>query len=126
MDWALAVAGMIGLVTALVHSVLVQRLMVAPLNAVVANQPNISAAIKGLIAPLLQFSGFAWGLGGIALILVALGAAQETRLAIGLFVGALYAFGAVFNFIATKGRHPGWMLMVVAVALIALALGGRG
>jgi hypothetical protein len=42
--------------------------------------------------------------------------------AISLFVGALFLFGAVGNLRATRGRHPGGLLMAAAVALIAFSL----
>jgi hypothetical protein len=34
-------------------------------------------------------------------------------------VGATYLFGAAGNFWATRGRHPGWMLLALALVLIA-------
>jgi hypothetical protein len=37
-----------------------------------------------------------------------------------LFVAALYAYGALANIRATRGRHVGWMLMATAVALILI------
>ena len=47
---------------------------------------------------------------------------RDSRLATGLFVGSLYLFGAAGNFWATRGRHPGWMLMAAALVLIAIGL----
>ena len=44
----------------------------------------------------------------------------EARLATGLLVGSSYLFGAVANLWGTRGRHPGWILMAVALFLIAL------
>jgi hypothetical protein len=47
---------------------------------------------------------------------------RDARLATGLFVGSLYVFAALGNFWATRGRHPGWMLMAIALVLIALGV----
>ena len=41
----------------------------------------------------------------------------------GLLVGGLYLFGAVGNFWANDGRHPGWMLMAAALMLIGIGVG---
>jgi hypothetical protein len=124
-DWhdaALALAGAIGSVTALVHGVLTQRLMVRPVEAVLLADKRISSPVRRLVPVLLHFSTFAWFVGGLALIAAAIRFGAEARLATGLLVGSLYLFGAVGNFWATRGRHPGWMLMAVACLLIVLGV----
>jgi hypothetical protein len=124
MDWhdiALAAAGVIGSGTAVVHGVLTQRLMVKPIEAALAEK-RISAPIRRLVPLLLHFSTYAWFLGGLALIAAAWCIDREVKLATGLFVGSLYLFGAVVNIWATRGRHPGWMLMAAAVVLIGLGI----
>jgi hypothetical protein len=124
MDWhdiALAAAGVIGSGTAVVHGVLTQRLMVRPIGAALAEK-RISAPIRRLVPLLLHFSTFAWFLGGLALVGAAWCIDREVKLATGLIVGGLYLFGAVVNIWATRGRHPGWMLMAVAVLLIGLGI----
>ena len=121
MDWhdcALALAGLIGGGTALVHGILTQRLMVRPVGAALGADSNISAPARKLVPVLLHFSTFAWFLGGLALIAAAAWLGSEAKLATGLLVGSLFLFGAVGNAWATRGRHPGWMLMAAAVALI--------
>jgi len=35
-----------------------------------------------------------------------------------LFVGSLYLFGALGNLWATRGRHPGWMLMAALILIV--------
>ena len=47
---------------------------------------------------------------------------KNAKLATGLFVGCLYLFGAVGNLWATRGRHPGWMLMAAALILIVFGV----
>ena len=124
-DAALAMAGIIGSGVAVVHGVLVQRLIVRPLQAAILADKRIAAPVRRLVPPLLHFSTFAWFLGGLALIAAAW-LDRETRLAAGLFVGALYVFGVVGNFWATRGRHPGWMLLAAALVLIVLGVAKSG
>jgi hypothetical protein len=121
-DIALIAAGLIGSATALIHGILVQRLMVGPIAPLLLADGRISAPIRKLVPPLLQFSTFAWFVGGLFLIAAPLLLGREARVATGLLVGSLYLFGAVANFLGTRGRHPGWMLMAVALVLIGLGL----
>lgn len=120
-DAALIMAGIIGGTTAVVHGILVHRLMVRPMEATLAADPRITVPIRRLVPPLLQFSTYAWLLGGLALI-ASSWFARDARLATGLIVGTLYLFGAVANCWGTRGRHPGWMLMAVAIVLIGAGL----
>ncbi len=124
-DIALTTAGLIGGGTAVVHGVLVQRLMVRPIEAAFAGNPRVKAPVRRLVPPLLQFSTYAWLLGGLALI-AASGLGRDARLATGFIVGSLYLFGAVANCWGTRGRHPGWMLMAAAVVLILIGLAPIG
>ena len=116
-DLALALAGVIGAGTAVVHGVLVQRLMVRPFRGFLAKDRQVIARLMPL---LLHFSTIAWFLGGLALIAAAIWFGPDARRATGLFVGSLYLFGALANLWATRGRHPGWLLMAAALALIVL------
>lgn len=125
-DAALVAAGIIGSGTAVVHGVLVQRLMVRPFEAVFAADKRISAPVRRLVPLLLHFSTIAWFLGGPALIAAAIWFDEGARLATGLFVGSLYLFGALGNLWATRGRHPGWMLMAAALILIVLGVSKSG
>lgn len=125
MNWqntALALAGVIGGVTAVIHGVLVQRLVVRPIEASFLTEPKTPQAIKRLVPLLMQFSTFAWLLGAAALIVAAYWFDPQARLVTGLLVGSLYLFGALGNFWANAGRHPGWMLMAAALAMIAVGI----
>jgi hypothetical protein len=124
MNWqnaALAMAGVIGGITAVIHGVLVQRLVVRPVEAALLGDPGTPTVIRRLVPLLMQFSTFAWLLGAVALIVAARWFEPQARLVTGLLVGSLYLFGAVGNFWANDGRHPGWMLMATALVLIAVA-----
>lgn len=125
-DLALALAGIIGGGTAVVHGVLVQRLMVRPIAAFFLADERISAPIRRLVPPLLHFSTVVWFLGGLALIVAASCFGQDARLATGLCVGGVYLYGAVANLWGTRGRHPGWMLMAAAVILIVIGIDKPG
>lgn len=122
-DVSLVIAGAIGGAVAIIHGVLIQRYLATPLRAQIVATHVVRATTARLLTPLLQFSTFAWFLGGLALVAAAIWLRGEGRLSICLLVGLLYLFGAVANFWATRGRHPGWILMMVALALIIAGAG---
>ena len=117
-DAALGMAGVIGCCVAVLHGILTQRLMVRPLEEFFLTDKRTAASIRRLVPLLLHFSTISWFLGGLALIAAANWFEHDARLATGLFVGSLYLFGALGNLWATRGRHPGWMLMALALILI--------
>jgi hypothetical protein len=121
-DAALGTAGVIGSCVAVVHGILTQRFMVRPFEEFFLADKRITAPIRRLVPLLLHFSTVTWFLGGLALIAAAIWFEQDARLATGLFVGCLYSFGALGNLWATRGRHPGWMLMAAALVLIAFGV----
>jgi len=121
-DSALALAGVIGAAVALIHGMLTERLMAAPLRAL--TEPRLSAPIRRLVPLLLQFSTFNWLVGGMVLVAAALWLGPEAKRVAGLLVGSSYLFGAAGNLWATRGRHPGWALYALALALIAYGLAG--
>ena len=125
-DAALGMAGVIGCCVAVFHGILVQRLMVRPLEGFFLTDKRTASSVKKLVPLLLHFSTISWFLGGVALIAAANWFEQGARLAIGLFVGSLYLFGALGNLWATRGSHPGWMLLTAALILIAFALARSG
>lgn len=119
---ALGLAGIIGSGVALVHGVLTQRLMVRPFEEFAAADERISKTVRRLVPLLLHFSTIAWFAGGLALIAAAIWLGPYEKLAIGIFVGALYVFGVVGNLWGTRGRHSGWLVLGIALALIVYAL----
>ncbi|MCX7308258.1 MAG: hypothetical protein NTZ72_10075 [Afipia sp.] len=121
MPWhnlALELAGLIGAVVAIAHGMILQRLIIKPFSDVAVADGRFSVTARKLLPPLLQFSTLVWFAGGIALATAPWLDAQA-RLSISVMVGATYLFGAVGNFWATRGRSPGWMLMALALGLIA-------
>ena len=123
-DAALVAAGLIGSGVAVVHGILVQRLMVRPIEARLAGEAGISGVVRRLVPLLLHFSTICWFLGGFALIAAAIWLDGGSRTATALFVGGCYLFGALGNLWATRGRHPGWMLMAAALILIVVGAAG--
>jgi hypothetical protein len=125
MNWqnaALATAGVIGSCVAVFHGILVQRLMVTPFEEFALADGRIGAPIRRLVPLLLHFSTISWFLGGLGLIAAARWLERDARLTTGLFVGSLYLFGALGNLWGTRSLHPGWMLMAVALVLIAVGI----
>lgn len=119
---ALAMAGVIGCGVAVVHGILVQRLMVKPFEEFALADGRITAPIRRLVPLLLHFSTISWFVGGLALIASSKWFERDARLAVGLCVGSLYLFGGLGNLWGTRGRHPGWMLMAAALVLIAFGI----
>lgn len=120
-DCALIAAGIIGSVTAIIHGVLTQRFMVAPFDKLAAEH-HVSGQIRRLNAALLHYSTASWLACGLTLIAAAIWLDGEAKLVTALFVAAHFLYGAIGNAWATRGRHPGWMLMAAATLVIAAAI----
>ena len=119
---ALGLAGVVGSCTAVIHGVLTQRLIVKPIEAFLSDETRVPAAIRRLVPLLLHLSTISWFLGGLALVAAAIWWGDDIKLALALAVGSLYFFAAIANAWATRGRHPGWLLMAAAVLLIGFSL----
>jgi hypothetical protein len=125
MSWqnaALFAAGVIGSAVAVFHGIVTQRLMVRPIAALFEADGRTSNTIRRLVPLLLHFSTLVWFVGGIALIAAASVFDPGARRVTSLFVGGTYLFGVLGNLWGTRGRHPGWMLLAVAVILIAIGI----
>jgi hypothetical protein len=123
MDWrnaALVAAGIIGCGVAILHGVLIQRLMIRPVRQL--GSPPFDATIKRLFAGLLHFTTYNWFLSGLALLGAVFWLGEEGKLVTGLLVGSSYLFGALGNLWATRRPHPGWILYGAAVLLIVYGL----
>ena len=125
MTWkalALAVAGLIGVVVAIVHGIALERRLLGPLGALLREDRSLSAPMQRLVPTLLHVGTVAWLAGGLALVVAAYASSRGAVVATGLLVGVLYVHAALGNLRAIRGFHPGWMLMSVAVALIAFGM----
>ena len=119
---ALFAAGILGSAVAVFHGIVTQRLMVRPIEALFRADGRTSGTIRRLVPLLLHFSTIVWFAGGLALIVAASVFGPDARLVTGLFVGGAYLFGVLGNLWGTRGRHPGWMLLGIAVILIAVGV----
>lgn len=120
-DVYLVSAGVIGMVVSLVHGVLMQKLMIRPISAILMDG-RVSIAARGLLSPLMHLSTAAWFLGGGLLVAVVVWPDAFDRFTVCVVVSFHYLYGAVFNFIGTRGRHPGWVCLMLSVLLIFLGL----
>ncbi len=119
---ALIVAGSIGSLVAIIHSILVRRLMTRPLVEAVKDKKNLSASAQRLIPLLLDYSGFNWFCSGLALVAAVLWLGPEAKLIAALLAGSAFLFAALGNLWGTRGRHPGWVLYAIAVTLIVIGI----
>lgn len=123
-DIALIAAGVLGGCTALLHGVLVRRLMTNPMKPLLQHEQSITQPIERLVPLLLDFSAFNWFLSGAALIAAAIWMGQEAKILASLLAGSSFLFAALCNFWGTHGRHPGWALYTVSSLLIVIGLTG--
>jgi len=109
-DILILMAGVLGMIIAVVHGVLGARKVVGPIEGAPPSAKRIMHAIMFL-------SAVYWFIGGAALALAPLYFdAEQKRLAVTV-VSAMYGTGAAANFWATRGRHFGWMLLILATGL---------
>lgn len=125
MDWnsiALTTAGVIGGGTAVVHGLLMQRLIIKPIETVFVADGRISAPLQKLVTLLLHFTTFNWLLSGLTLIAAAIWFEQDARLATGLLAGSSFLYGSIISLWVARRPHPSWILMAVAFILTVLGL----
>ncbi|UVI33496.1 hypothetical protein [Paenibacillus spongiae] len=125
MDWhsiALTAAGAIGGGTAVVHGMLMQRLIIRQIDAVFVADGRISTPMQRLLKLLLHFTSFNWLLSGLALIVAAIWFEQNAKLATGLLAGSSFLYGTAISLWVMRRLHPSWILMAVAFILIILGL----
>jgi hypothetical protein len=79
------------------------------------------ARLRTLFRAVWQAGTIAWIGGGVLLIAAPLMASDSARHWIVVTLACVFAFGAMGNAFATRGRHFGWM---VFSAVVALAVAG--
>jgi hypothetical protein len=120
-DGALIAAGVVTVVTSIIHGRLLDPLIVAPL---LRGSEGMRVSARALVRPLMHVSTFDWFLGGLALMATGLWIDGPGRVAIGLLVGTQLLYAAAANAWGTRGRHRGWMLMAAAIALTVVGISG--
>ena len=118
-DILLVIAGFIGASVAIIHGVLMQKLMINPLLQSSYGQ-EMKAQSRKLLPILLHFSTLLWFIGGVFLIITPFVFDQTERVMVCIVVGGFYTFGALGNLWGTRGKHPGWLLLAISVVLILL------
>ena len=114
-DLALQAAGALAILTAIVHGAIAEL-------RVFANARIEPRRTRGLLRMVWQASTVDWiGLGVLLIATPALGSEAARRWIIALAV-VVYGYGAIGNFVATRGRHVGWCLMAAVVALALIGL----
>ena len=113
-DIFLQAAGLAAIAVALIHGVLGET-KVFPRATI---QP---IRVRNLIRLVWQAGTVAWIGGGVLLIAAPLMESEPARHWIIATLAVVFAFGALANALATRGRHLGW---VALSAVVALAVAG--
>jgi hypothetical protein len=114
-DLALQAAGVLAILTAMAHGAIAEL-------RVFANARIEPRGTRRLLRMVWQASTIDWiGLGVLLIAAPALGSEGARRWIIAVAV-VVYGYGATGNFVATRGRHFGWCLMVGVVVLALLGL----
>jgi hypothetical protein len=117
-------AGLLAAVTGVVHSVLGERLIFRHLRhggmvPTRAAPPLRERHVRILWATWHLGSVFGWGFGAVLLCLALEPASMRTVLVAAIVCANLG--GSVLVLVATRGRHPGWIALLLVAVLVALA-----
>ena len=114
-DLALQTAGVLAILVAIAHSIIVERKVFARVRI----EPQRTL---GLLRMLCQASTVDWI--GIAVLLIAAPAfgSDAARLWIIAVAVIVYGYAAIGNAVATRGRHIGWLLMTCVVGFALMGL----
>ena len=109
-DLLLQCSGLAAIAAALIHGVLGETRM---LKRTTIQPPRL----RTLIRVVWQAGTVAWIGGGVLLIAAPLMASETARHWIVVTMAPVFAFAALGNALATRGRHFGWMVLSAVVAL---------
>lgn len=116
-DASIIIAGILGMVIAIIHGYLGAVTIVEPVE-------NIHPAAKRILHAIFFLSAVYWFVGGAILAAAPFYLSSEARLACAFIVAAMFLSGAIGNFWATQGTHFGWALLVIAAVLAWLGRAG--
>ena len=111
-DLILQCAGVAGIAVALIHGVLGETKVFAKATI----QPE---SLRTLIRLVWQAGTVAWIGGGVLLIAAPWMASEAARHWIVVTLACVFAFAALANAWATRGRHFGWMALSAVVVMAA-------
>ena len=112
-DLMLQCAGVVAIVVAVIHGVIGE-------TRVFADSPRTTiepARLRTLLRLVWQAGTIAWIGGGVLLVAASALASEPARHWIVATMVVVFAFAALANAWATRGRHFGWMLLSAVVAL---------
>ncbi|MDB5564663.1 MAG: hypothetical protein JWP84_1229 [Tardiphaga sp.] len=109
-DLLLQCAGVAAIAVAIIHGVLGE-------TKVFAHATIEPARLRTMLRLVWQCSTVAWVGGGILLIVASLTASESARHWIVVTMAGVFAFGALGNAWAMRGRHFGWVAMSAVVGL---------
>jgi hypothetical protein len=112
-DIALQAAGGLAIVVALIHGMIGEF-------RVFARIPIEPQRTRNLLRMVWQASTIDWIGVGILLMAAPVFGSPDARHWIVAVATLIYGYAAIGNAIASHGRHIGWVLMVVVVALIII------
>jgi uncharacterized membrane protein YiaA len=114
-DLALQAAGVLAILVAIAHGIIVERKVFARVRI----EPQRT---RGLLRMLCQASTVDWIAIGLLLIVVPTLGSDAVRPWIIALAVVVYGYAAIGNAVATRGRHIGWLLMTGAVGLALMGL----
>ena len=109
-DIILQCAGVAGILVAIIHGVLGE-------TKVFARATIEPEHLRTLIRLVWQAGTVAWIGGGVLLIAAPMMASEPARHWIVVTLAFVFAFAALANALATRGRHFGWMALSAVVAM---------
>lgn len=109
-DLLLQCSGLAAIAAALIHGVLGE-------TKVFARATIEPPRLRTLIRLVWQLSTIGWIGGGVLLMAAPLMASEPARHWIVVTLACVFAFGALTNAVATRGRHFGWMVLSAVVTL---------
>jgi hypothetical protein len=113
-DMTLQAAGALAILVAIVHGVIGTR--------VLAKSRIESRGTQRLLGMVWQASTIDWiGIGVLLIAVPAFGSESARRWVIAVAI-VVYGYAAVGNAVANRGRHIGWCLMGVVIALALMGL----
>jgi len=128
METLLFIAGVLALITGVVHSVLGEILifrhlrnggLVPSLGAPPLREPNI----RIIWATWHLGSVFGWAFAGVLLCLALAGNDYSIRAVVLSAIVFAHIGGSLLVLVGTKGRHPGWIALLAVAALTWFATG---
>lgn len=112
-DLLLIGAGGGGVIIAAIHGYLGHKFVLPSVGGGTMPLKRVNSAV-------FQLSTLYWLVGGLLLIAAPFVLDQGQRSVVVGIMAFTYATGAIGNFWATRGRHPGWALLAVVTCMLLL------